>query len=65
MEEKTIQIVKMLFIFTILTLKVIFKAAAESVPFCNYFDKQSSQNIVFFLISHNFVQAAGFENENL
>ena len=37
--EKTIQIVKMLFIFAILKLKAIFKAAAESVPFCNYFDK--------------------------
>ena len=29
----------MLFIFTILKLKVIFKTVAESVPFCNYFDK--------------------------
>ena len=37
--EKTIQIVKMLFIFTILRLKVIFKTTVESVPFCNYFDK--------------------------
>jgi len=37
--EKTIQIVKMLFIFAILKLKAIFKATAESVPFCNYFDK--------------------------
>ena len=30
---------KMLFIFAIAKLKVIFKATAESVPFCNYFDK--------------------------
>ena len=37
--EKTIQIVKMLFIFTILRLKVIFKTVVESVLFCNYFDK--------------------------
>ena len=29
----------MLFIFAILKLKAIFKTAAESVPFCNYFDK--------------------------
>ena len=29
----------MLFIFVIPKLKVIFKIAAESVPFCNYFDK--------------------------
>ena len=65
MTEKTAQIVKMFFIFAVLKLKAIFKEAVESVPFCNYFDKQSSQNIVFFLISHNFVQAAGFENENL
>ena len=35
---KTLQIVKMLFIFMFLELKVIFKMAAESVPFCNYFD---------------------------
>ncbi|CBL01879.1 hypothetical protein FPR_16140 [Faecalibacterium prausnitzii SL3/3] len=31
--------VKMLFIFTISKLKVIFRATGESVPFCNYFDK--------------------------
>ena len=36
---KMIQIMKMLFIFTILKLKAIFKMAKESVPFCNYFDK--------------------------
>ena len=29
----------MLFIFTILRLKVIFKTTVENVPFCNYFDK--------------------------
>jgi len=39
LEEKTIQIVKMLFIFMILTLKVIFNMTVGSVPFCNYFDK--------------------------
>ena len=33
------QIVKMLFIFVILTMKTIFRITAESVPFCNYFDK--------------------------
>ena len=38
-EGKNAQIVKMLFIFTILKLKVIFRTAGESVPFCNYFDK--------------------------
>ena len=39
LKEKTLQIVKMLFIFTISKLKVIFRTAGESVPFCNYFDK--------------------------
>lgn len=38
-EGKTAQMVKMLFIFTISKLKVIFRATGESVPFCNYFDK--------------------------
>ena len=39
LKEKMPQIVKMLFIFTISKLKVIFRATGESVPFCNYFDK--------------------------
>jgi len=39
LKEKTLQIVKKLFIFTISKLKVIFRTAGESVPFCNYFDK--------------------------
>ena len=39
LKEKTAQMVKMLFIFTISILKVIFRIRRESVPFCNYFDK--------------------------
>ena len=39
MKEKTAQMVKMLFIFVILKLKVIFRIEGENVPFCNYFDK--------------------------
>ena len=39
MKEKTAQIVKMIFIFAILKLKVIFRIEGEGVPFCNYFDK--------------------------
>lgn len=38
-DEKTAQMVKMLFIFVVLKLKAIFKEVVESVPFCNYFDK--------------------------
>ena len=33
--------------------------------FVTILTSEVDENIVFFLISHNFVQAAGFENENL
>ena len=59
------QIVKMLFIFTISKLKVIFRATGESVRFVTVLTSKVDENIVFFLISHNFVQTAGFKNENL
>lgn len=60
-----VQIVKMLFIFAILKLKAIFKTAGEVYRFVTILTSEVDENIVFFLISHNFVQAAGFENENL
>ena len=33
--------------------------------FVTILTSEVDENIVFFLISHNFVQAAGFKNENL
>lgn len=65
MKEKTLQIVKMLFIFTISKLKVIFRTAGKVYHFVTILTSKVDENIVFFLISHNFVQTAGFKNENL
>lgn len=65
MKEKTAQMVKMLFIFAISKLKAIFRITGEVYRFVTILTSEVDENIVFFLISHNFVQAAGFENENL
>lgn len=65
MKEKTAQMVKMLFIFTISKLKVIFRAPGKVYRFVTILTSKVDENIVFFLISHNFVQTAGFKNENL
>ena len=37
----------------------------EVYRFVTILTSKADENIVFFLISHNFVQAARFENENL
>lgn len=65
MAEKTAQNVKMIFNFDFLSLKTIFNMAEESVPFCNFLTTKVHKFIVFFLISHSFVQVDSFENENL
>lgn len=65
MAEKTLQIVKMIFIFTIWVLKVVFNKQREVYRFVTILTSEVCKIIVFFLISHNFVQAAGFKNENL
>ena len=65
MAEKTLQIVKMIFIFTIWVLKVVFNKQREVYRFVTILTSEVCKIIVFFLISHKFVQAAGFKNENL
>ncbi len=55
----------MIFNFDFLSLKTIFNMTEESVPFCNLLTTKVHKFIVFFLISHSFVQADSFENENL
>lgn len=42
-----------------------FQNSRGKCTICNYLTSKVDENIVFFLISHNFVQTAGFKNENL
>lgn len=65
MAEKMAQKVKMIFNFDFLSLKTIFNMTEESVPLCNLLTTKVHKFIVFFLISHSFVQVDSFENENL
>jgi len=52
-----------LFLFQIFRPKSLFIHFSNFVPFCNFLTSSFHFSFVFFLISHNLVQPAQFQNE--